>query len=68
MPIRIYRANNAYHIATITPSVTVDALTPALNEKLLLGQDMVTHRLYLKERGRGGLIYFHSSIKEKNAG
>lgn len=51
--IRIYRANNTFHIATLTPHVNVANLTPALNEKLLLGADVETHRLYLKERGRG---------------
>jgi adenylate cyclase len=56
--IRIYRANNAFHIATIASHVTVANLTPALNEKLLQGKDVETHRLYLKERGRGGFCFF----------
>lgn len=51
--IRIYRANNTYHVAAIGFQVNVASLTPALNEKLLLGEDRETHRLYLKERGRG---------------
>jgi adenylate cyclase len=54
MQIRIYRANNAFHIATIAPHVSVASLTPALNERLLQGKDVETHKLYLKERGRGG--------------
>ena len=54
MRIRIYRANNAFHLATIGPQVSVADLTPALNERLLQGMDVETHRLYLKERGRGG--------------
>ncbi|RDB15590.1 Adenylate cyclase [Hypsizygus marmoreus] len=54
--IRIYRANNTFHIASLTPHATVAALTPALNEKLLLGKDVETHRLYLKERGRERIL------------
>lgn len=51
--IRIYRANNTFHIASLGPHATVANLTPALNEKLLLGKEVETHKLYLKERGRG---------------
>lgn len=51
--VRIYRANNTYHVASIGLNVTVADLTPVLNMKLLLEKDMETHRLYLKERGRG---------------
>jgi adenylate cyclase len=51
--IRIYRTNNTYHVFSIPFNVTVAALTPTLNKKLLLGNDRVQHRLYLKERGRG---------------
>jgi adenylate cyclase len=57
MRIRIYRANSAFHIATITPQVDVASLTPALNEKLLQGKGVETHRLYLKERGRGECFF-----------
>ena len=67
--VRIYRANNSYHVVSIDLSVTVGDLTPQLNKKLLLREDAEVHRLYLKERGRGmitikpdlvfsGLIYF----------
>ena len=52
--VRIYRANNTYHVASIGLSVTVADLTPVLNTKLLLESERETHRLYLKERGRGG--------------
>ncbi|PCH35852.1 adenylate cyclase [Wolfiporia cocos MD-104 SS10] len=50
--IRIYRANNAYHVVSINLSVTVEELTPMLNKKLLLNPDREPHSLYLKERGR----------------
>ena len=59
--IRIYRANNTYHVVSIPFNVTVAALTPALNKKLLLGDDRVQHRLYLKERGRGRFPFFSFS-------
>ena len=59
--IRIYRANNTYHVVSIPFNVTVAALTPALNKKLLLGDDRVQHRLYLKERGRGMFPFFSFS-------
>lgn len=51
--IRIYRSNNTYHVASIKPTVTVAELTPVLNQKLLTESDRETHKLYLKERGRG---------------
>jgi adenylate cyclase len=51
--VRIYRANNTYHVASIGLSVTVANLTPVLNNKLLVESERETHRLYLKERGRG---------------
>ncbi|KIJ92315.1 hypothetical protein K443DRAFT_135321 [Laccaria amethystina LaAM-08-1] len=54
--IRIYRTNNTYHVFSIPFNVTVAALTPALNKKLLLGNDRVQHRLYLKERGRERIL------------
>jgi hypothetical protein len=50
--VRIYRANNTYHVASIGLSVTVADLTPVLNSKLV-DSERETHRLYLKERGRG---------------
>ncbi|KAI0948889.1 hypothetical protein AcW1_008634 [Taiwanofungus camphoratus] len=50
--IRIYRANNTYHVVTITVSVTVAQLTPELNKKLLLNPDREPHSLYLREQGR----------------
>ena len=51
--IRIYRANNTYHVVSIDLGVTVAELTPVLNKKLLLDPEAEVHRLYLKERGRG---------------
>jgi adenylate cyclase len=51
--IRIYRATTSYHVARIGLTVTVAELTPVLNQKLLLGSERETHRLYLKERGKG---------------
>lgn len=51
--LRVYRANGAWHVVTIDLTVTVEQLTPVLNEKLLLDPDREVHRLYLKERGRG---------------
>ena len=56
--VRIYRANNTYHVASIALSVTVADLTPVLNTKLLLESERETHRLYLKERGRGADLQF----------
>ncbi|TFK44074.1 hypothetical protein BDQ12DRAFT_640483 [Crucibulum laeve] len=55
--IRIYRENNSYHVVSVAFSVSVANLTPALNKKLLLGDDsQIQHRLYLKERGRERLL------------
>lgn len=62
--IRIYRSNNSYHVASIKLSVTVGELTPVLNTKLLGEKERETHRLYLKERGRGehsSFFYFLAS-------
>jgi adenylate cyclase len=54
MEVRIYLSNGMHYVAKIGSNVTVAGLTPVLNQKLLLGMDVETHRLYLKERGRGG--------------
>jgi adenylate cyclase len=51
--LRIYRANNVYHIVTITLGVTVANLIPVLNAKLLEESEREPYRLYLRERGRG---------------
>lgn len=51
--VRIYRANGSYHVAQIPPHATVADLTPSLNAKVLRDHERETHRLYLKERGRG---------------
>lgn len=51
--IRIYRRDNTYHVATISLRATVADLIPYLNNKMLYDTSRETHRLYLKERGRG---------------
>ncbi len=51
--VRIYRANNSYHVVSCDLNVTVAQLTPQLNKKLLLDPGVEPHRLHLKERGRG---------------
>lgn len=51
--VRIYRANNSYHVVQCGLDVTVAQLTPQLNKKLLLDPGVEPHRLHLKERGRG---------------
>lgn len=56
--IYLYRPANAFHIVKLPLQVTVAALTPHLNEKLLEGKDTEQHRLYLIERGRGGWFVF----------
>ena len=53
--IRIYRAGNAYHLANLRLTDTVQQIIPYLNDRLLLDPERETHRLYLKERGRGVL-------------
>ncbi|KAI0369704.1 L domain-like protein [Pilatotrama ljubarskyi] len=50
--VRIYRANNSYHVVSCDLNVTVAQLTPQLNKKLLLDPGVEPHRLHLKERGR----------------
>ncbi|KAI0743632.1 adenylate cyclase-like protein [Daedaleopsis nitida] len=50
--VRIYRANNSYHVVSCDLNVTVAQLTPQLNAKLLLDPGVEPHRLHLKERGR----------------
>ena len=51
--IRVYRANNEYHILTCSLATTVSQLAGALNSTLLNPGEREDHRLYLKERGRG---------------
>ncbi|KAJ7720551.1 adenylate cyclase [Mycena metata] len=50
--IRIYKADNTYHIVSVSTNVTVAALTPKLDMKLPVGEEREMHQLYLKERGR----------------
>lgn len=52
--IRIYRANNTYHITSADLNVTVRQLSRQLNKKFRLDPEREPHRLYLKEKGRGG--------------
>ncbi|KZP34212.1 L domain-like protein [Athelia psychrophila] len=54
--VRIYRADNTYHVASIGLHVTVADLAPVLNSKLLFETKMEMHRLYLKERGRERIL------------
>ncbi|EGO00435.1 hypothetical protein SERLA73DRAFT_160301 [Serpula lacrymans var. lacrymans S7.3] len=53
--VRIYRADNTYHVATISLLSTVAELTPLLDMKLT-DENAESHRLYLKERGRERLL------------
>jgi adenylate cyclase len=53
--IRVYRANNEFHILTCSLATTVGQLSGKLNAKLLSPGEREDHRLYLKERGRGPL-------------
>ncbi|KAJ7600616.1 hypothetical protein C8J56DRAFT_1010451 [Mycena floridula] len=54
--IRIYRANNTYHVVSVGFQVTVANLTPKLKNRLLMGKETETHRLYLKEKGRERIL------------
>ncbi|KAI0630147.1 hypothetical protein C8Q77DRAFT_1064053 [Trametes polyzona] len=54
--VRIYRANNSYHVVSCDLNVTVAQLTPQLNKKLLLDPGVEPHRLHLKERGRERIL------------
>lgn len=58
--IRIYRSETEYRVAQIDLHVEVAALTEMLNDKLLLGQERESHRLYLRERERG---LYHSFLR-----
>ncbi|KAF7357986.1 Adenylate cyclase [Mycena venus] len=46
---RIYKADNTYHVVSVSTNVTVAALTPKLDQKVPAGEFYV---LYLKECGR----------------
>ena len=56
--IRVYRANNEFHILTCGLATTVGQLSGKLNSTLLNPGEREDHRLYLKERGRGPFGYF----------
>ena len=49
--IRIHRNDGAYHVVSCPLDTTVAQLQPVLHRKLLLNRE--THRMYLRERGRG---------------
>jgi adenylate cyclase len=51
--LRVYRANNTYHVVTISQTVTVEQLIPSLVKRLLLDSTREPHKLYISERGRG---------------
>jgi adenylate cyclase len=53
--LRIYRANNTYHVVSIPLAATVADFLPLLVRKLLSGPDREAHKLFVKEHGRGGL-------------
>lgn len=57
--VRVYRANNTYHVANIELKATVSDLIPYLKNKLLMDPSREMHRLYLKERGRGKRLIFY---------
>ncbi|KAJ7585096.1 adenylate cyclase [Mycena floridula] len=54
--IRIYRANNTYHVVSVGFQVTVANLRPKLNNSLLMDKETETHRLYLEEKGRERIL------------
>ena len=56
--IRVYRANNGFHILTCSLATTVRQLTGKLNATLLGPGEPEDCRLYLEERGRGTFGYF----------
>ena len=59
--VRIFRADGNFHVAAIGLSVTVADLGPVLDQRLLKDKDRESHRLYLKERGRGE-IYLENLV------
>lgn len=61
--IRIYRANNTYHIVAIAPTVTVREMAKELNTRLFLNTEREGHRMYIKERGRGEWLIFTLKVR-----
>ncbi|KAJ7924652.1 hypothetical protein B0H13DRAFT_2315167 [Mycena leptocephala] len=51
--IRIYKADNTYHVTSVSVNATVAALTWRLDQMLPAGEEREMHQLYLKERGWG---------------
>ncbi|KAF7329121.1 Adenylate cyclase [Mycena kentingensis (nom. inval.)] len=56
MRIRIYKADNTYHVVSVGSNVTVGALTPKLDMKLPVGEEKEMHQLCLRERGRERIL------------
>ncbi|KAJ7463487.1 hypothetical protein B0H11DRAFT_1734612 [Mycena galericulata] len=54
--ILIYKADNTYHVVSVSKNVTVAALTPKLNLKLPVGEEREMHQLYLRECGRERIL------------
>ncbi|KAF7315989.1 Adenylate cyclase [Mycena indigotica] len=56
MKIRIYKADNTYHVVSVGTNVTVGTLTPKLDQKLPPGEEKEMHQLCLRERGRERIL------------
>ncbi|KAF7321179.1 Adenylate cyclase [Mycena chlorophos] len=56
MRIRIYKADNTYHVVSVGSNVTVGQLTPKLDLKLPAGEEKEMHQLCLRERGRERIL------------
>ncbi|KAJ6465316.1 adenylate cyclase-like protein [Mycena sanguinolenta] len=54
--IRIYKADDAYHVVSVSTNATVAALKPKLNQELQEEEKREIHQLYLKERGRERIL------------
>ncbi|KAF7341491.1 Adenylate cyclase [Mycena venus] len=54
--IRIYKADNTYHVVSVSTNSTVAALTPKIDQKLPASEEREMHQLYLKENGRERLL------------
>lgn len=54
--IRIYKADNTYHVVSMSTNVTVARLRPKLDRTLVFGEEREMHQLYLKEWGTGEFL------------
>ncbi|KAJ7729366.1 adenylate cyclase, partial [Mycena olivaceomarginata] len=54
--IRIYKADNTYHVVSVSTNMTVAALMPKLDQKLPAGEEREMHQLYLEEHGRERIL------------